>query len=488
MQENDPVDHFHFGRAGNNLIHEYSPWGNCDSERLATLGDHRKRYTGPDHGELRVVLLSSHSRDYQGLATESDRYDQALAESRRLGTRAPLMELGLFQVLQSHAGWFDDTSSCQDEPRFCPRNEVGTPSKIRIKVLNRDPSILISAESNVVNEGQPARFILERRWNEENLAIADPPGTADTRVLLRTSVEGEYVTGVLPTEVTFGLNETRKVIELATVGDSAFAADGSVTVEVLRDTTGPGENIAAKYTEYEFWVGHTPEGGRSDRATVTIRNDDTQPGILISDARVSEGGGSMVFDVALTHAWSSNVTMNWATSDGTATAGSDYTASSGAITVPHGDTTLSRAITVAILNDSEFENNETFTITLSEPVEGGFPGGDTATATGTIEDNDLTVVTDATLVLSGETPPDARVGDEITLDFQVSNIGDAATGANIVVETNRDGVSCAIATAIAPGGVSECQTTFTVTAADLALESSEIRLVGRGQGRQQPLQ
>ena len=164
-------------------------------------------------------------------------------------------------------------------------------------------------------------------------------------------MEGEYVTGMLPTEITFGLNETRKVIELATVADSAFAPDGSVSIEILEDTTGSDENLAAKYASYETFLGHTDPGSekRADRATVAILNDDRQPGILISDARLSESDGSMVFDVTLTNVWVPDVTVNWATSDGTATAGTDYTAASGTISFPYGDISVSRTIAVPIL-------------------------------------------------------------------------------------------------------------------------------------------
>ena len=102
----------------------------------------------------------------------------------------------------------------------------------------------------------------------------------------------------------------------------------------------------------------------------------------------------MVFDVTLTNAWTSEITVNWATSDGTATAGTDYTAGSGTLTSPQGDSTSSWTIRVPILEDTEFEGDETFTIVLSGPAGAGFQGGgETLAVTGTIEDNDLPVVT-----------------------------------------------------------------------------------------------
>ena len=233
---------------GYNFISSNQPFSNCGAgQTYSTSGYHV--YTGPDNGEVRISLLESNVLSPDILRVERDRYWQAQAEAQRLGTYAPLLEPGLFKI-----GSFSNFFSCRDELRFCPRYEIGTPNKIKIKVLNRDPAVLIKAESDEVAEGQPARFILERMWNEENLGDTTP-GFANTRVFLRTSVEGEYVTGMLPTEITFGLNETRKVIELATAADSAFAEDGSVTIEVLPDTTGPDENLAAKYEEFEYLAG-----------------------------------------------------------------------------------------------------------------------------------------------------------------------------------------------------------------------------------------
>ena len=81
--------------------------------------------------------------------------------------------------------------------------------------------------------------------------------------------------------------------------------------------------------------------------------------------------------------------MEYATTDGTATAGSDYTSASGTLTFLAGTTTA--AVVVAILDDSEEEETETFTVTLS-----GASGAtlSDASATGTITDDGDTTTTD----------------------------------------------------------------------------------------------
>ena len=57
------------------------------------------------------------------------------------------------------------------------------------------------------------------------------------------------------------------------------------------------------------------------------------------------------------------VTVDWATSDGTATAGADYTAASGSLTFNTGDE--SKTITVTVTGDDVDEPDETLTVTLT---------------------------------------------------------------------------------------------------------------------------
>ena len=71
--------------------------------------------------------------------------------------------------------------------------------------------------------------------------------------------------------------------------------------------------------------------------------------------------------------------MDYATSDGTAVAGSDYTAASGTLTFNAGDT--SQTVQVTVLTDSEEEGQETLTLTLSSPSQASL---DDATGAGTI--------------------------------------------------------------------------------------------------------
>ena len=108
-------------------------------------------------------------------------------------------------------------------------------------------------------------------------------------------------------------------------------------------------------------------------------------GISVSDARVEEAAGAVLaFAVTLSRSASSQITINYATSDGSATAGADYTETSGTLTFTAGES--SQTIEVTVLDDSHDEGEETLTLTLSNASGGRLTD---ASATGTIENTDL---------------------------------------------------------------------------------------------------
>jgi aryl-phospho-beta-D-glucosidase BglC (GH1 family) len=112
------------------------------------------------------------------------------------------------------------------------------------------------------------------------------------------------------------------------------------------------------------------------------------PTLAIAGATVTEGGAASVnesFTVSLSAAATSPVTVNWSTSDGTAIAGKDYTASSGTLTFAAGTTTAQ--ITVATQQGAA--GTHAFTVGLNSPT-GATLG--TASATGTIIDPALPVI------------------------------------------------------------------------------------------------
>ncbi|WP_020473137.1 Calx-beta domain-containing protein [Zavarzinella formosa] len=97
------------------------------------------------------------------------------------------------------------------------------------------------------------------------------------------------------------------------------------------------------------------------------------------------GDNSIVFQITLSEPSDDTVSVDYATTDGTAIAVSDYTALTGTATFAPGET--SQLVTVAVTGDRDIEPDETFGITLSNPVNATIDDGD---AVITITNDDFT--------------------------------------------------------------------------------------------------
>lgn len=125
-----------------------------------------------------------------------------------------------------------------------------------------------------------------------------------------------------------------------------------------------------------------------NRSNVTVAAADCgatalPPAFSINDVSVTEGG-SLVLTVTKSGVTSTSYSVNYATANGSAAAGSDYTSTSGTLTFSAGDAT--KTITVATIDDTTVESSETVLVNLS-----GATGGATISdgqGVGTINDND----------------------------------------------------------------------------------------------------
>ena len=141
------------------------------------------------------------------------------------------------------------------------------------------------------------------------------------------------------------------------------------------------------------WIGFelTATDGDGETATDTVRvtiRGSTWNAVRVSvaDASAAETAGSMAFAVTLSQAARDAVSVTYRTSDGTALAGSDYTAASGRLTFRPGET--SKTVAVAIRDDLIDDGGETFTLTLEYPTPVGTLMLGDKTATGTITNSD----------------------------------------------------------------------------------------------------
>jgi Calx-beta domain len=119
------------------------------------------------------------------------------------------------------------------------------------------------------------------------------------------------------------------------------------------------------------------------RGVGTIKDDDTSPTLSVNDASRTETNGALTFTVRLSKASGTDVSVQYATADGSARAPGDYIATSGTATISAGATSVK--VPVQLREDTLDEPNETFTLNLSNPS--GAPISD-AQGKGTIADDD----------------------------------------------------------------------------------------------------
>lgn len=166
--------------------------------------------------------------------------------------------------------------------------------------------------------------------------------------------------------LTFPAGSTSQTVTVAVTGDLLDESDETFTLSLANVT------------------GNATVGAVS--AIGTIRDNDPTPSLTISDAQRAEGNtgtAPLVFNVTLSAASGRIVTAVYATTAGSAAAGSDFAATNGTATFDPGQT--SRQISVAVIGDTTVEADETFTVTLSAPTSTTLAD---ASATGTIANDD----------------------------------------------------------------------------------------------------
>ena len=122
------------------------------------------------------------------------------------------------------------------------------------------------------------------------------------------------------------------------------------------------------------------------RGVATIVDDDLPPTMSINDVSVTEGNNgtrTVTFTVTLSAASGRTITVNYATANGSALAGSDYVTRTGTLTFNPGVTT--RTFTIAIVGGQVQEATETFVVNLSTATNATISDGQGVC---TITDND----------------------------------------------------------------------------------------------------
>ena len=188
----------------------------------------------------------------------------------------------------------------------------------------------------------------------------------------------------------------------ASNGVDFTGVDGTATVTAGLTTVGIPATIItdgideATFETFTITASNPSLGSLGSPTTETVNIVDVDGGLSIDDVTVSETAGNANVTVTLQGPTVATVTVDYSTADSTATAGADYTAvSSTTLTFAATGNTVTpttKTFTIPITDDSTFEGNENFTVSLSN-VTGAAVLTD-ANATITITDNESTPTVD----------------------------------------------------------------------------------------------
>ena len=236
-----------------------------------------------------------------------------------------------------------------------------------------------------------------------------------------TATKGtDYTENTAALTFTGTANETQ-MFTVSTTEDSDVEGDETFTVGLA--VSGTSESVTATST-----------------ATGTITNDDIAN--VVIDGAIANEGDDITFSVTLDKAVPGGFTVTPTFTDGTATKGTDYTENTTAISFA-GTANESHTFTVSTTEDTDAEDNETFTVGLS--ISGtSMNVRAPSTATGTIRDDD-------------EVTSQART--TVTLSVDVSRISESSGERTVTVtarhDSGRDAFSAAVTVQVGGGTATE---------------------------------
>ncbi|MBD1211906.1 MAG: SBBP repeat-containing protein, partial [Dolichospermum circinale Clear-D4] len=248
-----------------------------------------------------------------------------------------------------------------------PGYTINTPAAVIGTITNDDSSALpvisvaatdaSAAETATGITANPGQFTLTRLGGNINQAVTV------NYTLTGTATNGTDYTS-LPTSVTFAAGSSTAIVTVTPTNDTIFEATETA---ILTLATGTGYTVSTTNTA----------------ATVNIADNDLQPTINLSaNQTIVEGNTNpqnVSYTVTLSNASTQAITVQYATANGTAIAGSDYTSASGTLTFNPG--IITQVINIPILNDSLNEANETFTLNLTSATNATLGTAKTATTT-----------------------------------------------------------------------------------------------------------
>ena len=299
------------------------------------------------------------------------------------------------------------TGLVSDEPaELHPTDVTGTAT------ITNDDDNRVSIADAIFSEGDGT---VQLTLTLEGVHAGATPLTVNATTADVSTSAGDY-TPIAGQTVTFGTGQTTQTIDVVLIDDTANEVNETFTVNLSGESAGLSIDNGS--------------------ATVTITDNDTStvsvdPGsIAVTVVEGDTGTSTATFTINVSPSSAAAITVNYTTADGTAEAGSDYTAAtSGSVEIPANATQGS--ITVDVTGDSLVELDETFTVTLTsvdslQPAQ--LASTDlTGTATITNDDKSEVSVGDATATEGADlvfaVSLDQASATVLTVDYATSDNG-----------------------------------------------------------------
>jgi uncharacterized protein (TIGR03437 family) len=277
---------------------------------------------------------------------------------------------------------FRKFGGCQDTNNSAVDFATATPNPRNSSSAINDCT---SADLQIVKTDSPDPVTIGSNITYTITVVNNGPATA----------QSVLVSDNLPAEVTFvscnapgggvcGGNGNNRTISYASLAGAA-----SFTTTIVARANGPHGATAINTASVSSAT--TDANSANDSSTSTTLIVELTPNLSINDVSLNEGNSgstTFTFTVTLSPASSQTVTVNYATANGTATAGSDYAAiPSTQLTFLPGETT--KPVNVTVNGDTVIEPDDTFTVDLNGATNANLPN---SPGVGTIVNDDGAVV------------------------------------------------------------------------------------------------
>jgi hypothetical protein len=244
------------------------------------------------------------------------------------------------------------------------------------------------------NSSSPAYSFAEMGWSNVQFTQNSPSsvfvaqGNDIIGTVLITDLDGteHAIPGFVKWRTPSGNSPSTMVFQPSS--GSTLDTDNNGTFVASSYAIGTGSYLGLTFNgqSLAFSEGDAVTGNAATSGLLDVLNNylAAQPKLAISDVTAGEGAGTLSFTVTLSAASADTVTVQYETHDGSASAGSDYTAlGTGTLTFTPGQT--SKTVVVSISDDLDGEAAENFTVLLHDPAFAAI-ADDTGAAT--ISDND----------------------------------------------------------------------------------------------------